>query len=1189
MQPLTLRRNMRLVIMSTARRARPIMAALLAVGFGMMLSAAHADWYKAVMEPGPDIVSIDVRWPYWPPGTYFALWNGSTAPAGGYFYGGVALAGPGREGSPEQQAKASRSLVWSFWGNDAVYKGDRVRIDCLGAGTYGGVMSGEGTQAGFSSELSFLVPGQWYRMLLRTWQDSQAPERKGYLGWWIGDLRSNEWHLMGVASIPAKVTGVDCGACFCEVIGPPGERVIERRLGYHRVNGTWRKADTLQEINGSLHHFKIVDNGTAFRYSNFRTEADAVKDGIAGKRELTLPNQPDLPEMQPVAVDHVRAAGFKGQVAVTWTTPRTSTPQLTYQVELFSEPEAKGTLLAESHGTGPNVRAQRLDAATPARSARLTVTDVYDQKAVVTAPVEEGAAIEPASSGTNIRSGVNYSYYEAATTETWVTLPAMRTRPPVFHGALNEFDDTVSMGRSAPYAFRYSGFLKAPADGVYLFDLQSCDGSRLTIDGKTVVDNDGCHSINSMYATMVLRRGQHPFELLYFRSADGAGNWLENKLRLAWEGPGIAKRTIAASDLVRGGETGLPDIRVERRETSGHSPAIAPVAAANGHRLNRVDLFRGKTRLAVLPPAGAESVYTAMLPSGTNTLWARLWYDDTVSLDAQPIDCITTNTVSSPWNYSVMGEHGLPLGINAQADRVTMIGDCECFVHQAVTGDFDLSAKIGAISRATPENGIAGDSLIGLLCRNQAKQQGGEDFSLWDTAGIGLRGTACDRDLETSRQNRHAVGNGATHPWVRLVRRGTHLRAFSSRDGANWVPVIDRMFRTLPDQMHLGVYMRTKDSGKNKTLFAGAVESISLSRPGPVIPDPAAYAINERDCFKGRIVSLALAEKQLFARTIGEGLLRSTDDGATWRALNNGLDVPEGNAIRSVAVNPSNPKALIRGGGTRAGGAHGLWQSADGGETWKLVCRDVDFDGASSSTLCGEVISFDPRDANVVAAGGESSGLYVSRDGGATWKYAGLKGERITVVAFSPYQKDLLIVGTSVDTASEKRDASPRDPRRFGRIYVVRAGGTQVDKVAERPEFGIANVAFENIAEGGHYLYFATTHGLYYCFNLEVFYQYRDTVAPDAPYTAITSRPRERSDVYAAPFSPTNAVSVYAGRIGYYWSVEWRARAPEAALQGITAITADPASNALWLCCRNGVFKSEDAGITWHQVLEKAR
>ncbi len=1163
-----------------------VAAGFLAVGLGVVPSTARADWYKAAMERSPDIVSVDVRWPYWPPGTYFALWNGNTAPAGGYFYGGVAVAGPGRDGSPEAQAKASRSLVWSFWGNEAVYKGNRIRIECLGESTFGGVMSGEGTQAGLTRNLAFLRPGQWYRMVLRTWQDAQTPETKGYLGWWIGDLQNNEWHLMGVVAIPAKVTGVDCGACFCEVIGPPGERVIERRLAYHRVNGAWRKADTLQEINGSLHHFKIVDKGTAFRYSSARTPEDAIKDGIAGKTELTLTNQPDQPSLgQPVA-GQVQAVGFKGQVAVSWTIPRTSTPQLTYRVELFAEPEAGGRLLAESRGMGPAVRSHRLDAAEPARSVRLTVTDVYDQKTVAVVPVAAVPAVAAAESGTTCRPGVQYSYYEAAADERWTTLPAVHTRQPLYSGVLNELDDTVSVGRSAPYAFRYSGFLKVPADGLYVFDLRSCDGSRLRIDGKAVVDNDGCHSVNSQYATMALQRGLHPFELLYFRSADGAGNWLENKLRLAWEGPGIAARTVTASDLVCGSAPGLPFIRVQRNEIGG---VIAPVAAANGHVLTRVELFCGKTRLAVLPPAGVAGGYAALLPSGANTVWARLWYDQTASLDSPPIKCVVADAVSAPWQHSVMGEHGLPLGIDAQPDRVSMLGDCASFAYQTVAGDFDLSAKISAISRSTRENGIMGNSLIGLLCSGQTRPQGtAEDFGLWSLAPMELRGTACDRDLETSGLSRYAAGNATTRPWVRLVRRGNHLRAFSSTDGINWVPVIDRLFRTLPDRLHVGVYMRVKESGKNKTLFSGTVESISLAVPGPVVPDPAARAIVGRDDVRGRIVAVVPANRRLYARTVGGGLLGSTDGGAVWRSLNNGLDSPAGNAIRSVAVQPANPAVLLRGGGTTLPGTGGLWRSDDGGETWKVVCRDIDFDGTGASALGGEVIAFDPQDANVVAAGGEASGLYVSRDGGLTWAYAGLKGERITVVAFSPCEKDLLIVGTSADAPAEKPAVAPPEPRRFGRIYVVRAKGTQATKVAERLGLGVNGVAFESIAEGGNYLYFATTHGLYYCFNLELFFQYRDTVVADTPYMAIASRPngtRKRSDLYAAPYSASTAVSLYAGRIGYYWSVDWSARKPETAFQGITSIATDPTSDLLWLCCRNGIFKSDDAGLTWKGVL----
>jgi hypothetical protein len=1153
----------------------------------MIPSAAHADWYSMVMEPGPDIVSLDVRWPFMPPGTYFALWNGNTAPAGGYFYGGVAIAGSGRDSSLDEQAKASRKLVWSFWGNDEIYRGNRVRIDCLGEQTFGGVMSGEGTQAGLTCELSFIRPNQWYRMVLRTWKDATTPEKKGYLGWWIGDLQNHEWHLMGVVSIPALVTGVSCGAGFVETIGPAGERVIERRLGYHRVNGTWRKADTLKEINGDMYRFHVVENGSVFRYSNMRTKDDAAKDGTTGKTQLTLTNQPDLPALVPPTPGSVKAAGFNGQVAVSWVVPGTSTPQLSYQIDLFPESDAKGALLATSSGIGPSVRSHRLDASAPANSVRLTITDVYDQKSVVVVPVTGETAIAAAAQGSSYRTGMQYLYYEADAGETWAKLPDLATRKPLFRGVLNEFDALMNLGRSATYALKYSGFLKVPADGLYVLDLQSCDGSKLIIDGKTVIDNDGCHSVTSKYATVVMRRGPHPFELLYFRAGDGDGNWLENKLKLAWEGPGIASRSLSAADFVSSQEMRLPEITVQQRVTNANRTAIAPVIVANGHKLTRVELFCGKTRLAVLPPTGNESVYTAMLPSGTKSLWARLWYDDTLSLDSKVIECVMTNTVSAPWAYVMMGENTLPLGINAQADRVSMIGDCESFVYQPVTGDFDIRAKIGAISRSTKENGIAGDSLIGLMCRSQAKQQGGDDFSLWDTAGIGLRGTACDRDLETSRQSRYEVGDGKTHPWVRLVRRGTHLRAFSSQDGTHWEPVIDRLYRNLPDQMYVGVCMRTKDPGKNKTLFEGTVENITLSVPGPAAPAPAAYTLSERDCFKGRVVSLIPTEKRLLARTLGGGLLASTDAGAAWHPLNNGLDSSAGNAIRSVAAQPANPAVLLRGGGTKLSGTGALWRSADGGESWKPVCRDIDFDGTGPSALGGEAIAFNPKDPQIVAAGGESSGLFVSRDAGVTWKYVGLKGERITVVGFSPYLKDLLIVGTSADTAAVKPAVSPQEPRRFGRIYVATTGEMNLIKVVERQGLGITNVAFENIAEGGNYLYFATTHGVYYCNNLEVFYQYR-TIIADAPYTALTSRPPagERSDVYAAPYAPTNAASLYAGKIDYFWSVYWNARKSDAALQEITGLAADPADKTLWLCCRNGIFKSDDAGVTW-QIVRK--
>ena len=111
------------------------------------------------------------------------------------------------------------------------------------------------------------------------------------------------------------------------------------------------------------------------------------------------------------------------------------------------------------------------------------------------------------------------------------------------------------------------------------------------------------------------------------------------------------------------------------------------------------------------------------------------------------------------------------------------------------------------------------------------------------------------------------------------------------------------------------------------------------------------------------------------------------------------------------------------------------------------------------------------------------------------------------MVAFSTKRKDLLIVGTSSTKTAP------------GKLIVSEDGGKHFQVVAEKNDWKVANVAFEAIPEGDHYIYFATSSGVYYCYNLGMYlYQYRHTVMPDVPYTAITSwtiskgRPQPDSD-----------------------------------------------------------------------------
>lgn len=58
--------------------------------FVLSLTPIHATWYRENIEDGADIIMMDLRWPFWPSGSYFANWNSSFNPKPNNlsFYGG---------------------------------------------------------------------------------------------------------------------------------------------------------------------------------------------------------------------------------------------------------------------------------------------------------------------------------------------------------------------------------------------------------------------------------------------------------------------------------------------------------------------------------------------------------------------------------------------------------------------------------------------------------------------------------------------------------------------------------------------------------------------------------------------------------------------------------------------------------------------------------------------------------------------------------------------------------------------------------------------------------------------------------------------------------------------------------------------------------------------------------------------
>ena len=114
----------------------------------------------------------------------------------------------------------------------------------------------------------------------------------------------------------------------------------------------------------------------------------------------------------------------------------------------------------------------------------------------------------------------------------------------------------------------------------------------------------------------------------------------------------------------------------------------------------------------------------------------------------------------------------------------------------------------------------------------------------------------------------------------------------------------------------------------------------------------------------------------ILVATAGQGVLRSSDDGATWYRIPLGQAVEFDAVVRCLAVHPGEPDVVL------AGADIGLARSDDAGVTWTRV--DSPFNDMQVWS-----IAIDPGDPDSILAGTGAPSravLFRSTDGGATWK-----------------------------------------------------------------------------------------------------------------------------------------------------------------------------------------------------------
>jgi alpha-L-fucosidase len=144
---------------------------------------------------------------------------------------------------------------------------------------------------------------------------------------------------------------------------------------------------------------------------------------------------------------------------------------------------------------------------------------------------------------TNISSaspGLNYSVYEGE----WSSLPDFTSLQSASSGVVKSVDISSKQGGDN-YGFVFDGLIRIPTDGIYNFYISSDDGSKLFIDDKMLIDNDGLHGMSEKENQVPLGKGFHSLKILFFERSGG------DDLRVEWKGPGFKKTTIPSSVLFR--------------------------------------------------------------------------------------------------------------------------------------------------------------------------------------------------------------------------------------------------------------------------------------------------------------------------------------------------------------------------------------------------------------------------------------------------------------------------------------------------------------------------------------------------------------------------------------------------------------------------------------------------------------
>lgn len=173
-------------------------------------------------------------------------------------------------------------------------------------------------------------------------------------------------------------------------------------------------------------------------------------------------------------------------------------------------------------------------------------------------------------------------------------------------------------------------------------------------------------------------------------------------------------------------------------------------------------------------------------------------------------------------------------------------------------------------------------------------------------------------------------------------------------------------------------YVATNGYGVFKTTDSGATWSqVNSGITSPYIRGPRGLLMHPKN------------PSILWVSTLGGGVYKTTDAGARWHPLPTGHDFTFG-----MALDPADPKRLFVCCPEKT-----LIRTSDGGITWQTTRLP----GRVSPNIAAHAVCLHPRDPRIVFVGTlsydytASDGLFVSRDGGASFTHCPINAPAVTI------------------------------------------------------------------------------------------------------------------------------------------------------------------------------------------------